>query len=171
MNLEEGRGVVGSSTSEGGQNDTTPISANPSRRFPRHPLDVRAPVSPEGQASLYKRLGGYDAIAAVTDDFIGRLLSAPKFAKFFVGASTDTKGKIRQHIVDQLCNATGGPCVYMGRTMKQSHAGLGIPRTGMGRVRPAPDRLARQVQGARGGEGRAADSDRGHARADIVEKK
>jgi len=76
--------------------------------------------------SLYKRLGGYDAIAAVTDEFIGRLLSDPKFAKFFAGASSDSKGKIRQHVVEQLCNATGGPCVYTGRTMKQSHAGLGI---------------------------------------------
>ena len=76
--------------------------------------------------SLYKRLGGYDAIAAVTDDFIGRLIGDPRFAKFFAGASTDSKGKIRQHVVDQLCNAAGGPCLYTGRTMKQSHAGLGI---------------------------------------------
>ncbi|HEY7111619.1 MAG TPA: group 1 truncated hemoglobin [Thermoanaerobaculia bacterium] len=76
--------------------------------------------------TLYKRLGGYDAIAAVTDDFIGRLLADQRFAKFFVGLSTDSKGKIRQHVVDLLCNTTGGPCVYIGRTMKQSHAGLGI---------------------------------------------
>ena len=76
--------------------------------------------------SLYKRLGGYDAIAAVTDDFIGKLLADARFTKFFAGFSTDSKGKIRQHIVDQLCNATGGPCVYTGRTMKQAHAGLGI---------------------------------------------
>jgi hemoglobin len=77
-------------------------------------------------ASLYKRLGGYDAIAAVTDDFIGRLIAEPKFAKFFTGFSSDSKMRIRQHIVDQLCMATGGPCAYTGRTMKASHAGLGI---------------------------------------------
>ena len=77
-------------------------------------------------ASLYKRLGGYDAIAAVTDDFLGRLLSEPSFAKFFSGASNDSKSRIRQHIVDQLCFATGGPCVYTGRSMKTAHAGLGI---------------------------------------------
>ena len=76
--------------------------------------------------SLYKRLGGYDAIAAVTDDFLGRLLAEPRFAKFFSGASTDSKTRIRQHIVDQLCMATGGPCAYTGRTMKAAHAGLGI---------------------------------------------
>jgi hemoglobin len=89
---------------------------------------VSAALSAQAAAkpSLYKRLGGYDAIAAVTDDFIGRLIADPRFEKFFAGASTDSKGKIRQHVVDQLCNAAGGPCLYTGRTMKQSHAGLGI---------------------------------------------
>ena len=78
------------------------------------------------QDSLYKRLGGYDAIAAVTDDFIGRLATDPSLGKFFVGLSTDSKQRVRQHVVDFLCLATGGPCVYKGRDMKTSHAGLGI---------------------------------------------
>ena len=86
---------------------------------------VRAADTAAGP-NLYKRLGGYDAIAAVTDDFLGRLLAEPRFAKFFTGASSDSKSRIRQHIVDQLCFATGGPCVYTGRTMKAAHAGLGI---------------------------------------------
>jgi hemoglobin len=76
--------------------------------------------------SLYERLGKYDAIAAVTDDFIGALLKDPQFKKFFSGASNDSKNRIRQLIVDQLCSAAGGPCVYLGRTMKVAHAGLGI---------------------------------------------
>jgi|CXWL01.1.fsa_nt_gi hemoglobin len=80
------------------------------------------------QKSLYERLGGYDAIAAVTDDFLGRLVGDPIFAKFFVGQSTDSRGKIRQHVIELVCNATGGPCVYMGRDMKTSHTGLGITK-------------------------------------------
>lgn len=76
--------------------------------------------------TLYQRLGGYNAIAAVTDDFVGKLASDPMFTKFFVGHSTDSKNRIRQHIVDQLCMATGGPCLYTGRDMKTAHAGLGI---------------------------------------------
>ncbi len=76
--------------------------------------------------SLYKRLGGYDAIAAVTDDFIGRLVADRQLSRFFTGASTDSKKRIRQLVVDQLCAASGGPCVYIGRTMKASHEGLGI---------------------------------------------
>ena len=76
--------------------------------------------------SLYHRLGGYDAIAAVTDDFIGRLATDEELGKFFVGLSDDSKRHVRQLVVDQLCAATGGPCVYLGRTMKESHRGLGI---------------------------------------------
>lgn len=80
------------------------------------------------EKSLYERLGGYDAIAAVTDDFIGRLIKDDKFAKFFVGASNDSKKRIRQHIVDFLCMATGGPCAYNGRSMKTAHEGLMITK-------------------------------------------
>ncbi len=78
--------------------------------------------------SLYKRLGGYDAIAAVTDDFIGRLLADPVFARFFVGFSDDSKKRIRQHIVDFFCEKTGGPCYYLGRDMKTAHAGMGVTK-------------------------------------------
>lgn len=76
--------------------------------------------------SLYKRLGGYDAIAAVTDDFIGRLATDKSLARFFAGHSRDSLQKIRQLVVDQLCAATGGPCVYIGRDMKTAHQGMGI---------------------------------------------
>jgi hemoglobin len=78
------------------------------------------------QKSLYQRLGGYDAIAAVADDFIGRLASDPTFTRFFGGFSNDSKKKLRQHLVEQLCQAAGGPCFYLGRTMKDTHGGLGI---------------------------------------------
>ncbi|HKO54909.1 MAG TPA: group 1 truncated hemoglobin [Thermoanaerobaculia bacterium] len=78
------------------------------------------------QPSLYTRLGGYDAIAAVTDDFIGRLATDKQLSRFFAGHSQDSLMKIRQHVVDQICVATGGPCVYLGRDMKTSHKGMGI---------------------------------------------
>ena len=67
--------------------------------------------------SLYKRLGGYDAIAAVTDDFLGRLAADKQMSRFFVGVSADSLRKVRQHVVDQLCEASGGPCYYFGRSM------------------------------------------------------
>lgn len=83
-------------------------------------------ASAQGGDSLYKRLGGYDALAAVTDDFIGRLVADKKLGRFFGGASDNSKMRIRQLVVDQLCAATGGPCVYIGRDMKTAHKGLGI---------------------------------------------
>ncbi len=79
--------------------------------------------------SLYTRLGGYDAIALVVDDFITRLATDKRFERFFAGFSTDSKKRLRQHILDQFCVAAGGPCVYMGRDMKTTHTGLGITET------------------------------------------
>jgi hemoglobin len=87
---------------------------------------VALPALAQQAPTLYKRLGGYDAIAAVSDEFLGRLSTDPQFTKFFAGHSTESVKRIRQLIVDQLCAATGGPCVYIGRDMKSSHAGLGI---------------------------------------------
>ena len=89
-------------------------------------LAAPAMAQQKPEASLYKRLGGYDAIAAVVDDFIGRLVADKQLSRFFTGASSDSKKRIRQHVVDQICEATGGPCIYTGRSMKASHEGLGI---------------------------------------------
>jgi hemoglobin len=90
-------------------------------------LMVSGSMPARGQEkSLYQRLGGYDALAAVVDDFVGRLVADKQFAKFFVGQSDDSKKRIRQHVLDQFCAATGGPCIYTGRDMKTSHMGLGI---------------------------------------------
>ena len=89
------------------------------------PVPSAAPQA-ASQDSLYKRLGGYDALAAVSDDFLGRLASDPKEGRFFVGLSTDSRNRVRQHIVDFLCVATGGPCKYTGRDMVTVHTGLGI---------------------------------------------
>ena len=91
-------------------------------------LVVVAASSAAAQAkadSLYKRLGGYDAIAAVVDNFVPRLVKDPVLGKYFVH-SQDTLMHIRQLAVDQICAVTGGPCVYIGRDMKTAHKGLGI---------------------------------------------
>ena len=86
--------------------------------------NVRAQEGSE--KSLYERVGGYNAITAVVDDFISRLVNDSQLSRFFVGHSNDSKQGMRQLIVDQLCQAFGGPCIYKGRDMKTSHDGLGI---------------------------------------------
>ena len=76
--------------------------------------------------SLYKRLGGYDEIASIVDDFLAGLGKDPTFARFGTGRGQDSKMKARQLIVDQICALSGGPCVYIGRDMKTAHKGLSI---------------------------------------------
>ena len=77
---------------------------------------------------LYQRLGGYDAIAAVSDEFIARLAADDQEKRFFIGFSADSKMRIRQLLVDLICKSTGGPCFYTGRDMKTAHAGSGITK-------------------------------------------
>lgn len=76
--------------------------------------------------TLYRRLGGYDVIAAVINEFLSRFRSDPRLARFGGGRSVDSRQRTRQLIVEQICSLAGGPCVYTGRDMKTSHAGLGI---------------------------------------------
>jgi len=83
-------------------------------------------VFAQQQKSLYSRLGGYDALAAVTDDFLGRLSTDPQLKRFFMGHNKEGLTRVRQHVVDFLCVATGGPCAYIGQDMKTAHTGLGI---------------------------------------------
>jgi len=78
--------------------------------------------------TLYQRLGGYDAIAAVSDEFIARLAADDQEKRFFIGFSADSKMRIRQLLVDLVCKSTGGPCSYTGRDMKTAHAGSGITK-------------------------------------------
>lgn len=96
-------------------------------KLPRSLIDgaTRSPQRP-AQKSLYERLGGYNAIAAVVDDALPRVVNDPKLARYFVGLSTNSKQRVRELLVDLICTATSGPCVYIGRDMKTSHAGLGI---------------------------------------------
>ena len=83
-------------------------------------------AAPATEASLYTRLGGYDALAAATDDLLGRLQADPQLGGYWKGASLDNRRRARQLIVDYLVAAAGGPAFYTGRDMWTSHAGMGI---------------------------------------------
>jgi hemoglobin len=84
-----------------------------------------------GQAtekSLYSRLGGKNSIAAVVDEFVGRVAADKRINAFFGATASDPKRlkKFKGNLVDQICEASGGPCKYKGKTMKAAHMGLGI---------------------------------------------
>jgi hemoglobin len=81
------------------------------------------------EANLYQRLGGYDAIAAATDDLLARLMADPRLGPYWKGASADNQRKARQLIVDFMTEAAGGPAYYTGRDMERSHQGMGIDST------------------------------------------
>jgi hemoglobin len=73
--------------------------------------------------SLYERLGGIDAIRAVVDDFVGNVAADKRINTFF--AKTDIV-RLKRNLVNQICQGTGGPCVYTGKSMKDAHAGMGV---------------------------------------------
>jgi len=79
-------------------------------------------TQPAGK-SLYDRLGGTTAIAAVVGEFVGNVAADTRINARF--ATTDI-ARLKGHLVDQICMATGGPCVYRGRDMKTTHAGMRI---------------------------------------------
>ena len=86
-------------------------------------------MTDSSEKSLYERLGGYDAIAAVTDDFLERVMGDPVIGYYWAGDGNDTRRRDRQLIVDFLCEGAGGPVFYTGRDMKTTHAGLGISKS------------------------------------------
>ncbi len=76
--------------------------------------------------TLYKRLGGYDAIAAVCDDLLPRMMADGQLARFWQNRAEDSIRREKQLLIDFLCSAAGGPLYYVGRDMKTSHRGMGI---------------------------------------------
>jgi hemoglobin len=73
--------------------------------------------------SLYSRLGGRAAITAVVDDFVTNVANDNRINKFF--ANTDIP-RLKRLLVQQICQGAGGPCKYQGRSMRETHRGLGI---------------------------------------------
>ena len=75
--------------------------------------------------TLYERVGRYDAISAIVDEFLKGVRADPQLSRF-IGRSADSLKRARQLFKEQLCALTGGPCVYLGRDMKTAHGGLHI---------------------------------------------
>lgn len=76
--------------------------------------------------SLYNRLGGYDSIYNVVDEMMKRIVDDGRLAKYFSGHGDDSKQRLRQLMVEQICQITEGHCFYLGRDMKTVHKGMGI---------------------------------------------
>jgi|TARA_B100000686_G_scaffold116309_1_gene123616 hemoglobin len=83
----------------------------------------------EDTPSLYERLGGVFAIAAVVDDFIDRVMSDPRLnanPKVDEAHHKVHPAGFKYLVTEQVCWATGGPQTYTGRSMAESHEHLDI---------------------------------------------
>ena len=78
------------------------------------------------ERSLYERLGGYDAISAVANDLLPRLMADKSLGRFWKHRGEDGIAREKQLLIDFLCSSAGGPVYYTGRDMKLSHRGMGI---------------------------------------------
>jgi hemoglobin len=78
------------------------------------------------EATLYSRLGGYDAIAAVADDLLPRLMADTQLGRFWQHRGEDGVRREKQLLIDFLCASAGGPLYYRGRDMATVHRGMRI---------------------------------------------
>lgn len=75
--------------------------------------------------SLYRELGGREAIQRFTNDFYDRMLKDARIAHFFEGINVNY---LKRVLADYLCASAGGPCEYDGVSMRDAHADLGIAK-------------------------------------------
>ena len=78
------------------------------------------------EPSLYRRLGGYDVIAAIVDSMMERLRTDPRFAGRTGGSAPDSLQRGRHKLVGQMCELSGGPCIFIEHGMKLSRGGLDV---------------------------------------------
>src|SRR5215475_6502482 len=76
--------------------------------------------------SLYKRLGGREGIALVVGDFTANMTADPRVNARFKDMKPEALEKLKSNLADQICDAAGGPCSYLGKDMKTTHAGMKI---------------------------------------------
>jgi len=85
-------------------------------------------MSAQSKDSLYHSLGGKKAIVAVVDEFVARVAADNRINGFFKQAASDPQrlAAFKTKLIDQICEASGGPCKYSGKDMKSAHAGMGV---------------------------------------------
>ena len=76
--------------------------------------------------TLYKRLGGREGIALVVGDFVTNMAGDSRVNARFKDMKPADVEKLKSNLADQICDATGGPCSYVGRDMKTAHKGMKI---------------------------------------------
>ena len=85
-------------------------------------------TTPTPTPSLYTRLGGVNAISAVTDKFLSNVAGDAAINARFSATVADPYRLqlLRNNLIDQICAGSGGPCQYKGKTMLAAHTGMNI---------------------------------------------
>lgn len=76
--------------------------------------------------TLYERLGGYDAVTAVANNLLPRLMNDEMLGRFWENRGEDGIDREKQLLIDFLCHCAGGPMYYTGRNMTLTHRGMRI---------------------------------------------
>ena len=85
-----------------------------------------ASAPPEAPPSVYKQLGGHEGISQIVDDFVANVVADNRINQRFKALPPAQVFKLKSYVADQICDATGGPCSYVGRDMKTTHRGMKI---------------------------------------------
>jgi len=90
----------------------------------------------EPPPTLYERLRlvdqtgvpqfGRAAISVVVDDFVANVVADDRINARFKALPPAAVAKLKSNLADQICEAAGGPCSYLGRDMKATHTGMNI---------------------------------------------
>ena len=90
-------------------------------------METKGKVQMGGEKSLYERPGGKKAITAVVDEFVADVATEARINKFFALTASDPKrmATFKGNLVDQICQAGGGPCKVHGQIHERSARGHG----------------------------------------------
>jgi hemoglobin len=93
---------------------------------PLAPAHAQAAAPPE---PLFERLGGLPAISLVVSDFVDVFIADPVIMAnpaVRERKTADAAPYIKYQVTSLVCQATGGPCDYVGSDMRTAHAGLSV---------------------------------------------
>jgi hemoglobin len=121
----------------GAEEQRPPATAEAIAPPPAPPAPEPAPVAtaepepeppPPAPKSLFERLGGKDGITKIVDAAVKNVSEDKLIAKYFAKTTKDPKklDAFKADLVEQVCEATGGPCQYKGKDMKAAHKGMKI---------------------------------------------
>ena len=88
-------------------------------------VSLAATAQVASAASLYERLGGEAAIRAVVEQFVANNAADDRISHRWASADVPS---LKDHLVDMICEAAGGPCAYVGSSMSIAHEGMNITK-------------------------------------------